>query len=249
MSIKNGDFVLVDYILKVKDTGEVFDVTMEEEAKAANVYNPEVIYEPRLIIVGEGWVIKGLEEALIDMQEGSEKTIEIPPEKAFGERDPSKIKTISARELTKQGITPRLGMRINVDGALATIRSVGSGRVIIDFNHPLSGKFIISKIIVRKIITDTIEKIRELIHMRIRNVPKEKFIISKIDSILTIEMPEETFLMDDIKYIKRGIVRDIGKYFKDFTSVQFIETYNLKPKEQPKEQKEQPKEESKEQTK
>lgn len=232
MSIKSGDFILLDYTLRIKDGGEVFDTTIEEEAKKANIYNPENVYEPKLVVVGQGWVIKGIEEALLDMEEGGEKEIEIPPEKAFGERDPTKLKIIPARELTKQGITPRPGARIDLGGSIATIRSVGSGRVTIDYNHPLSGKSIIAKIIVRKLLTDPSDKIRELIHMRIRGVPKEKFIISIIGNMVTIEMPEETFMAEDVRFAKKGIVRDISKFFSNITSVQFIETHNIKPTSQ-----------------
>ncbi|MGC8937101.1 MAG: FKBP-type peptidyl-prolyl cis-trans isomerase, partial [Candidatus Methanomethylicaceae archaeon] len=184
MAIKNGDFVLLDYVLKVKETEEVFDTTLEDEAKSANVYNPENIYEPRLVIVGQGWLIKGLEENLIGLEEGQEKSLEIPPEKAFGERDPSKVRIVPAKELTRQGVTPKPGGRIEVGGAIATVRSVGSGRVTLDYNHPLSGRTILAKVFVRKILSDPLEKMRELVHRRIRGIPKEKFIISKIGSIV-----------------------------------------------------------------
>jgi peptidylprolyl isomerase len=237
MAIKNGDFVLLDYVLKIKDTEEVFDTTLEEEAKSANVYNPENVYEPRLIVVGQGWIIKGLEENLIGLEEGQEKTFEIPPEKAFGERDPSKVRIIPARELTRQGITPKPGGRIEVGGAIATVRSVGSGRVTLDYNHPLSGRMILAKVAVRKILTDPLEKIRELVHRRIRGIPKEKFIISKIGSIVTIEMPEESFTLEDIQFAKKGIARDLGKHFEDITSVQFIETHKIRPAEKAKPEK------------
>ncbi|MEM4406303.1 MAG: FKBP-type peptidyl-prolyl cis-trans isomerase [Candidatus Methanomethylicaceae archaeon] len=234
MAIKNGDFVLLDYVLKIKDTEEVFDTTLEDEAKSANVYNPENIYEPRLVIVGQGWIIKGMEDGLIGLEEGQEKTLEIPPENAFGERDPTKVRIIPARELTRQGITPKPGGRIEVGGAIATVRSVGSGRVTLDYNHPLSGRTILAKVVVRKILSDPLEKMRELIHRRIRGIPKEKFIISKIGSIVTIEMPEESFTLEDIQFAKKGIARDLGKHFDDITSVQFIETHKIRPAEKAK---------------
>ncbi|MEM4233986.1 MAG: FKBP-type peptidyl-prolyl cis-trans isomerase [Candidatus Methanomethylicaceae archaeon] len=234
MAIKNGDFVLLDYVLKIKDTEEIFDTTLEDEAKSANVYNPENIYEPRLVIVGQGWIIKGMEDGLIGLEEGQEKTLEIPPEKAFGERDPTKVRIIPARELTRQGITPKPGGRIEVGGAIATVRSVGSGRVTLDYNHPLSGRTILAKVAVRKILSDPLEKMRELIHRRIRGIPKEKFIISKIGSIVTIEMPEESFTLEDIQFAKKGIARDLGKHFDDITSVQFIETHKIRPAEKAK---------------
>uniref|UniRef100_A0A7J3V0A7 peptidylprolyl isomerase n=1 Tax=Candidatus Methanosuratincola petrocarbonis (ex Vanwonterghem et al. 2016) TaxID=1867261 RepID=A0A7J3V0A7_9CREN len=228
MAIKSGDFVLIDYILKVKDTSEIFDITMEDQAKANNAYAPDQIYEPRLVAVGQGWTIKGIDEALVGMEEGAEKEFEIPPEKAFGERDPAKVRIVPARDLTRQGVTPKAGARIEVGGSLATIRSVGSGRVTIDFNHPLAGRALLAKLYVRKVVEDQAEKIRELIHRRVRNVPKEKFIITSIGSAITIEMPEESFVLEDIQFAKKGLAREISKYFPDVTSVQFIETYVLK---------------------
>jgi peptidylprolyl isomerase len=233
MPIQNGDFVLIDYTLKVKDTNEVFDTTMEEQAKAANVYSPDQVYEPRLVVVGQGWVIKGIDEALVGSEEGVEKDLELTPLKSFGERDGTKLQIIPAKELTKEGITPRPGARIEVSGQLATIRSVGSGRVIIDYNHPLAGKTILSKIYVKKVISEAAERIRELIHRRIRNVNKDKFIISNMGKIVTIEQPEEAFTLEDIQFAKKGIAKEIGKYFPEVVTVQFTESYVLKQPEKP----------------
>ena len=36
--MQKGDFVLIDFIGRVKDTGEVFDLTQEDVAKKENVY-------------------------------------------------------------------------------------------------------------------------------------------------------------------------------------------------------------------
>jgi len=233
MPIKNGDFVLIDYVLKVKDNNEVFDVTMEDQAKAANTYSPEQVYEPRLIMVGQGWMLKGIDEALVGAEEGQEKDLEIAPEKAFGERDGTKVRIVPARELTRQGITPRPGARIEVGGMLATIRSVGSGRVTIDYNHPLAGKALSAKIYVRKIVSDPVERIRELVHRRVRNVSKDKFIISNIGNLVTIELPEESFTLEDIQFAKKGLAKEIGRYLPEVTTVQFVESHILKPAAKP----------------
>ncbi|MEN3056159.1 MAG: hypothetical protein ABC527_06190, partial [Candidatus Methanosuratincola petrocarbonis] len=80
----------------------------------------------------------------------------------------------------------------------------------------------------RKVIQDQAEKIRELNHSRVRNVPKDKFLITSIGSAITIEMPEESFVLEDIQFAKKGLAREISKYFPEATSVQFIETYVLK---------------------
>jgi len=236
MAIKNGDFVLVDYLLRLKDNNEVFDVTMEDQAKAANAYSPDDVYEPKLLVVGQGWMLKGIDEALLEMDEGQEKDLEITPAKGFGERDGSKVRIVPVRELTKQGVTPRPGQRIEVGGALVTIRAVGSGRATIDYNHPLAGKTITGKVYVRKIVSEAAERMRELIHRRIRNVNKAKFIISNLGKIVTVEMPEESFTLEDIQFAKKGLAKEISKYFPDVTTVQFTESHVVKM-EPPKEEK------------
>jgi peptidylprolyl isomerase len=236
MAIKNGDFVLVDYLLRIKDNNEVFDVTMEDQAKAANAFSAEEVYEPKLLVVGQGWMLKGIDEALLDTTEGQEKDVEIPPSKGFGERDGSKVRIMPARELTKQGVTPRPGQRVEVGGSLVTIRAVGSGRVTIDYNHPLAGKTITGKVYVRKVVSEPTERMRELIHRRIRNVNKDKFIISNLGKAITVEMPEESFTLEDIQFAKKGLAKEISKYFPDVLTVQFIESHVVKI-EPPKEEK------------
>jgi len=236
MAIKNGDFVLIDYLLKLKDNNEVFDVTMEDQAKAANAYSPDDVYEPKLLVVGQGWMLRGVDEALLEMEEGQEKDVEIAPSKAFGERDGSKVRIVPVRELTKQGVTPRPGQRIEVGGSLVTIRTVGSGRATIDYNHPLAGKTIVGKIYVRKVVSEAVERIREFIHRRIRNVNKDKFIITNLGKVVTVEMPEESFTLEDIQFAKKGLAKEISKYFPDVTTVQFTESHIVKV-EPPKEEK------------
>jgi len=54
MPVKKGDFILVEYVGKVKETGEVFDTTQEEVAKEERLYKEGEIYEPKLVVVGEG---------------------------------------------------------------------------------------------------------------------------------------------------------------------------------------------------
>ena len=83
MPLENGSLILVDYTAKIKDTNEVFDTTQEEEAKKTNFYDPTHKYEPRLVSIGEGWVLKGLDEALSNANVSDKLTVEFPPEKGF----------------------------------------------------------------------------------------------------------------------------------------------------------------------
>ena len=230
MALQKGDFILLDYIAKVKETGEVFDTTIEEVAKKERLYKEGEIYEPKLVVVGEGWVLKALDESLTTMEAGKTATVEIPPEKAFGPRDPEKVKRVPLRHLTDKGITPSLGMRIEYDNKLATIRAVGAGRVLLDFNPPLAGKTLVYEVTVQKKLETREEKIAALIHRRIPAVEVEKFKFTVKAKAVSIEMPEEAFYLDGVQVAKRGIALDIQKFFPEITTVKFTETFKIEPK-------------------
>jgi len=220
-----GDFILIDYVARLSETGEVFDTTVEEEAKKENIYKEGGIYEPILVVTGEGWVLKALDDALLNLELNKTEKIEIPCEKAFGVRDPKKIKLYPLRKLTSQGITPQVGMRVELDNRLATIRTIGSGRVLLDFNPPLAGKTLIYEVIVHKKLETTEEKIRALIHRRIPQIDANKFSLNIIKDVLNISVPEEAFYIEGLQITKRGLAFDIQKFFPEIKTVSFTETF------------------------
>ena len=225
MPLQNGDFILIDYVGKVKETGEVFDTTIEEIAKKERLYKEGEIYEPKLVVLGEGWILKALEEEILKLDVGKKSTIEIPPEKAFGPRDPNKVKLVPLRRLVAKGITPQVGMRIEYEGKMATVRTVGAGRVQLDFNPPLAGKTLLYEVTIQKKLETKTEKINALIHRRIPVVEIEKFKLKITKTYVTIEMPEDAFYIEGIQLAKRGIAMDIQKFFPEVTTVKFIETF------------------------
>ncbi|MEM2254502.1 MAG: FKBP-type peptidyl-prolyl cis-trans isomerase, partial [Candidatus Bathyarchaeia archaeon] len=225
MALQKGDFILIDYVAKVKETDEVFDTTIEEVAKKERLYKEGEIYEPKLVVVGEGWVLKALDESFLTMEVGKQTTVEIPPEKAFGPRDPEKVRRVPLRQLTAKGITPTLGMRLEYDGKMATVRAIGAGRVLLDFNPPLAGKTLVYEVTVKKKLETQEEKIAALIHRRIPSVEIEKFKFTVKAKTVNIEMPEEAFYLEGIQVAKRGIALDIQKFFPEITTVKFTETF------------------------
>lgn len=225
MALQKGDFVLIDYVAKVKETGEVFDTTLEETAKKEHLYKEGEIYEPKLVVLGEGWVLKTLDEALTKMDVGKPSTVEIPPEKAFGERDPEKVKRVPLRQLAAKGVTPTLGMRLEYDGKMAVVRAIGAGRVLLDFNPPLAGKTLVYDVTVQKKLETQGERITALIHRRIPSVEAEKFKFNLEAGTLNIEMPEEALYLEGIQVAKRGIALDIQRFFQEITTVKFTETF------------------------
>jgi len=249
--LQKGDFVLLDYVMRVKETNEIVDLTLEDVAKKEKVYREDGVYEPALVVLGEGWILRGIEDELYKMDVGDSKVIEVPPEKAFGERDPSKVRIVNARELVKRGITPKVGSTIELDEGRALVRRAEGGRVVLDFNHPLAGRTIVCEVKVVKKIEDVIDKIRELIHLRIKRVDKNKFQITlSPDGTLTIELPPEAYTYEGLQYAKRGIALDIRRYIPDVATVKFVEVYTVRPpkREEPVKE-EKPEEEAKKEEK
>jgi peptidylprolyl isomerase len=233
MPLQKGDFIQIEYTAKIKETNEIFDTTNEETSKKEHLHKEGEIYEPKLIVIGENWMLKPLDEAFQTMEPTKPATVEIPPDQAFGPRDPEKIKRIPLKQLLSKDITPAIGARIEYGGKNATIRSIGAGRVLLDFNPPLAGKTLIYDVTVQKKLETPQEKITALIHRRIPIVEADKFKLTQKEKTLTIDMPEDTFYLEGIQVAKRGITMDIQKFFPDTTTIKFIETFKTEPKPQP----------------
>ncbi len=241
MPLNEKDFILIEYTVKIKDTGRVIDTTDEKIAKEHGIYDEEKEYGPILVIIGEGRFVKGFEDALKESDVGEEKEVEIPPEKAFGTRDPNKIKTFSVRELRKRGVKKlEPGEVIEIGGIPGVVRSVGGGRAIIDFNHPLAGKTLIYKFKIIRRIDDRIEKIKYLIKRRIRGVSLDEINVHEDDGKITIELPEKVLLAEDIQLAKRIIASEIPRYIDNIKEIVFIDRFYKAPKGESKEKEETP---------
>jgi FKBP-type peptidyl-prolyl cis-trans isomerase len=80
-----GDTVKVNYIGKLID-GTVFDTSYEDVAREAGIYNEQRQYNPIEIPIGRGRVIRGWDEGIMLLNEGSEATLYIPSGLAYGPR-------------------------------------------------------------------------------------------------------------------------------------------------------------------
>jgi len=229
LPVKNGDFILTNYTLKVKETGDTVGTTLESVAKEKKLYRGEEHYEPFFIIVGEGWVPKGLDEALTNLEIGVATTIELPPDRGYGVRDPKKVRLVPLRKFAAEGVTPIPGLQVNIDGKTALVRSVGAGRVQVDYNHPFAGKTLIYDITLEKIIEAEDEKVRNLVHKRISTVDQQKFSIKIENDNLQVEVPEEAFFLEGLQISKRTLTADVEKYLPKIATVTFLETFKKPP--------------------
>lgn len=140
VDLKPGYLVRMDYVLYRSSDNSVVDTTMEEVAKKGGIYDPKYPYAPRLVVYGMGRMVGGLEEQLPSLELGVKKDIIVPCAKAFGEKKKDLLRVLAVSDFLKQNVRPQKGMGVSLDGNVGTIKSVDSGRVVVDFNHPLSGE-------------------------------------------------------------------------------------------------------------
>jgi peptidylprolyl isomerase len=224
MTLERGSLILVDYTAKVKDSNEIFETTREEEAKKSELFDPTHKYEPRLISIGEGWVFKGLDEALAASNIGDKINVEITPDKGFGERDPNKVRMVAQRKLGEKADEVRVGDVIEIDQRTGIVRYVGSGRVQIDFNHRFAGRTLTYDVDVVKKVESDDDKIRSLIKRRLP-VDDEKIKINLKGFTLEIDLPEETLLAEGLQIIKRAVANDVFKFVPSLKDIKFIESF------------------------
>ncbi len=237
MAVKEGDFIRLEYTGKVQETGDVFDTTDENVAEEAGIKVDNKTYGAIPIVIGGGHVLKGLDEALIGMEEGEEKTVEIAPEEGFGLRDPKLLQLIPMGEFKKQGMKPEVGMAITSDGVTGIIRSVSGGRVRVDFNHELAGKNLVYNIKVVKEIEDDIDKIKSMIelHYNAPNIDSDKHDINIVDGVVRIAMDEMAKFDKkpymDITFARFRIARDIWENMENIEKVEFVDVFEKKVEE------------------
>src|SRR5919112_4416844 len=224
MTFDKGSLILLDYTARIKDNGEIFETTIEEDAKKSNLYDPTRKYEPRLISVGEGWVLKGLDEALTGTDVGQKLSVEISPDKGFGERDTNKVRRIPQRKLGEKANEIKVGDVVELDDRTGVIRYIGSGRVQIDYNHRLASRTLVYDVNIVKKIESNDDKIKYLIKRRLP-IEDEKIQFEYKDDEAVIELSEDISLLDGLQIIKKAVTADIFKFVDGLNKITFQEVY------------------------
>jgi FKBP-type peptidyl-prolyl cis-trans isomerase 2 len=223
--VEQGSLIYVDYVGRTKDDGRVFDLTLEEVAKEEGLYKEDGYYEPMLVAVGWNWMLQALEEELVGMKVGDSKTVEVPPEKGAGARDPSKIKQIAQTKLRKQGVRPIIGEEIKVGNERGVITHVLGRTVRVDFNSPLAGKTLVFDVTVKEILTDTDEKLFAVVKRRLPTLTKEEVDISVKSKVIWIELPLRTRYIESVQYAEIGIAMDALKVHEAAKEVKLVVTW------------------------
>lgn len=132
MFVENGDVVKVHYTGKLED-GHIFDSSVGKE--------------PLEFTIGMGMVIDGFENGIIGMKQGETKTVTIPPELAYGQRN-EEYKISVDRNNLPPDIEPEIGLGLTLfspDGQPinVTITQFDDLNITLDANPQLAGKTLI----------------------------------------------------------------------------------------------------------
>jgi FKBP-type peptidyl-prolyl cis-trans isomerase 2 len=123
--------VTVNYTGKFED-GSVFDTTSTEGR------------EPLVATLGQGMLIPGFENALVDMSIGESKTIEIEPENGYGQINPELIGEVQKERVPAEVEVGHMLQTMTEQGPMnVRVMEIKEETVILDANHPLAGKKLI----------------------------------------------------------------------------------------------------------
>ncbi|MEM4347823.1 MAG: peptidylprolyl isomerase [Candidatus Altiarchaeota archaeon] len=224
-------FIKVSYTARIKD-GRVFDTTDEKIAKDEKIFIDGKIYKPLPVVVGEGHLLKSLDEFLEGMKVNETKTVELPPEKAFGNRDPNLVRLVPMRIFKEQKITPIPGMLIQLDGRNARIQTVAGGRVRVDFNSDLAGKYVIYDIKIEDEAKTEEDKVLFLLERSFNSV--EAFNVNIDGKKIKVELPEIAYKDRNILIRKASFAAEAFKIL-GVEEITYIEKWTNRKLEKSKE--------------
>ena len=129
MAIDKNQVVSIEYDLTEKGGSEILDSNKG--------------HQPLDFITGKNHIIPGLEEKLMDMSKGEERSIDVAAADAYGEVNPEAVETLPREQFA--GLDLQEGMQLygqgeNGETVMVTVKSFDDKTVTIDYNHPLAGK-------------------------------------------------------------------------------------------------------------
>ncbi len=133
--VKSGDTVRVHYHGKLTN-GTTFD---SSEGR-----------DPLEFTVGSGQVIKGFDDAMLEMNIGDKKTVNIPVENAYGQRSDEMLMEYPMSEFPAD-MKAEVGMELHMSDNMGNvfpviIAEVKEDKVVLDANHPLAGEDLVFEI-------------------------------------------------------------------------------------------------------
>jgi FKBP-type peptidyl-prolyl cis-trans isomerase SlyD len=221
MRVLEGSFVRLSYTGKIGE--RVFDTTDEAVAKEAGIHNPQAVYGPILVRVGNRHVVIGLDEALIGKEAGEEGSVEVPPEKAFGIHDDTRMESVSLAKFEEK---PKIGTTVEVENREGTVVNIIGRRAVVDFNHPLAGKTATYSFKVEGIVESQPEQIQGLIQL----YTQRSMEVTVEAGVVTIHLPPA--IMYDRRWLlwRSRVVQEIFEFYPEIEEIVLRESFKRQAK-------------------
>jgi len=128
LPVSQGTRVTLHFALKLED-GELVDSTFEKE--------------PATLEIGDENLPENFEAYLLGLKAGDHQTFQVPPEKAFGQHNPSNVQTFKRHEFSadmvlEPGVVVSFA-DVRQQELPGVVKRVEGDVVDVDFNHPLAG--------------------------------------------------------------------------------------------------------------
>ncbi len=205
MEVKIGDFVKLDYDMYAN--GSLVQTTDEKKGKKLNSNNSN--FNPVTIILGKNMILKALDDAI---EKKTKDSISLKPEEAFGKKDKSLIRTFPKSVFDKNKMRAVVGITYDFNGMFGTVKAVTGGRVMVDFNNPLSGKDIKIDYEVKEVIKNLKEKIEFVLEYALK-LPKNLYEIEIKDLNVIIKADEKLVpLKEQINQILNEFIFEFPDY-------------------------------------
>jgi FKBP-type peptidyl-prolyl cis-trans isomerase SlyD len=221
MPVKEGTFVRLSYTGKIGD--RVFDTTDEAVAKEAGIHNPQAVYGPVLVRVGNRHVVIGLDDALVGKEAGEEGTVEVSPEKAFGIHDDTRVESVSLAKFKEK---PAVGQSVEIENREGTVANIIGRRVVVDFNHPLAGKTATYSFKVEGIVESQREQIQGLIQL----YTQRSMDVTVEAGVVTIHLPPA--IIYDRRWLlwRSRVVQEIFEFYPEIGEIILQESFKRQAK-------------------
>lgn len=135
LPIDKGTRITLNFALKFTD-GEVIDTTFGKQ--------------PATLEIGDDNLPENFEAYLLGMKAGETATYNVPPEKAFGQHNPSNVQMFKRSDFSADMVLDP-GVMISFADARqqelpGVVQHVEGDQVTIDFNHPLAGRTLVFEV-------------------------------------------------------------------------------------------------------
>ena len=204
--MEEGTIVKIDYDLFNAENDSLIETTREETAKENDIHKEGQEYSPMTIVVGSGQLIEGFEESLLEAKANKDIELEIPPEKAYGERKSEDVETYGMEKMMRFVRDPEslaIGSSVEINGRTGILKYVAAGRARVDYNHPLAGQTLKYNYKIVEVIKGKKEKVNAILESQTGH---KNFSINFKGNDITIELPQEMLYDPNASMLKFRLV-------------------------------------------